>query len=95
MRAWGGVLERREGLICLEALCDVLCALFTKLVELEAVNGGRNKVLAAANSRNGAGSVALEVFECGIGLEGLREVLGAFRTNAVALEAASGAKRGC
>jgi hypothetical protein len=47
MQAWGGILERREGLVRLKALCDVLCALRTQLVVLEAANKSRKRVLAA------------------------------------------------
>ena len=69
--ACGGVLERRESLVCLEALCDVLCALRTQLVVIEAANRGKLGVLAAADSRIQACSGVLEVLEGRVRLEAL------------------------
>ena len=52
----GGVLERLEGLVRLETLGEVLRALRTDGVVVEAANGGRIAVSAAADSwESGAG----------------------------------------
>ena len=48
--ACGGVLERVEGLVLLEALREVLGTLRTELVVVEAANESRVPVLTAADS---------------------------------------------
>ena len=50
--AWGGVLERLEGFVRLETLCQRLCALGTDAIVEEAANKSRFGVSAAADSRD-------------------------------------------
>ena len=50
--AWGGVLERLERGIRLEALREVLGGLSVEIVDLETANESPNGVLAAADSRD-------------------------------------------
>ena len=51
IEAWGGVLERLERRIRLEALREVLGGLCVEIVVLETANESRNGVLAAADSK--------------------------------------------
>ena len=51
-------------------------------------------VLEATNSRNRGGCGVLEVFERGIRLERLGEMLGTFRTDAIAVETAKEGRNG-
>ena len=50
IEAWGGVLERLERRIRLEALREVLGGLCVEIVVPETANESRNGVLAAANT---------------------------------------------
>ena len=59
----GGVLERGEGLVLLQALRDVLCALCTELVVLQTANGSQKQTSAAADSRETMRSGVLELLE--------------------------------
>ena len=59
-RACGGILERLEGLVLLEALREMLGTLRTELVVEEAANESRVGVLVAADSKIWMGSGVLE-----------------------------------
>ena len=54
-QAWGGVLERLEGLVRLEALRKVLGGLRIEFVEAEAAKREETQVSAAADSREMGG----------------------------------------
>ena len=89
IEAWGGVLERCEGLVFGETLGDVLCALRTNVVAEQAANESRIESSGGANSgKTGLGSV-LECLEGLIDFETLRDVLGTLCTDIIVLQAAN------
>ena len=88
-RARGGVLERCEGIVRLEALGERLCALRTDTVLLETASEWHSECQRLLTVEKRACGGALELLERRVGLEGLREVLCALSTDVVVPETAS------
>ena len=87
--ARGSVLELGESLIDGEGLGDVLCSLCTNIVVPQTANGSQNQTSEGADSRKTMGGGVPEGLKGGVGLQRLRDVLGALCTDAVAVETAS------
>ena len=86
--AHGSVLQLLQGCVLLEALCKMLCALWTNGTIPEAANKVKIRVSAGANSgETGRGGV-LELHQCGIRVERLCYVCRSLRLQFIAAEAA-------
>ena len=85
----GGVLERLEGLVLLEALGQMLGGLRVQSVEAEAANKGNIGVSAGADGRETGMSSVLEYLERRVRFEGLAERLCTLWSNAIAPETAN------
>ena len=83
------VLELLEGLVCLKALRNVLCALITDAVETHTASESQKDTSGGADSREMMCGDLQQLLQAGVGLQRLGDVLGALRTDAVVGKTAS------